>query len=610
MLRFAVEKLHNSRIDAGSRSLDDAGVARLLVVEGPWRGLELVLAPPQRLLGRGEGCDLALADKALSREHCAFVLDDGAWRVEDLGSTNGLAVNGAKVTSARLLPGDLVTVGHSVLRFVDDAEIELKSARDNVTATLQIPAREAIDRRGESGWRAEDYAALIDFSESLALASGPAEIEGLAERWITGQLGGGSATLFRRRHDRWVRAVSSTGPEGRTIDVSAEVLQAVAEEGRTAFLAATAADSARTLVPIGRPPSLVMWVDELRRPPDETRLAVVAHAARLTAAHLERAFRPDARPESEPSMLIAESSAMRAVLDFVDRVAAVEATVLVLGESGTGKELVARSIHQRSSRAEGPFIAVNCGALPEGLIESELFGHEKGAFTGASVRRAGRFERAHRGTLFLDEIGDLPLAAQARLLRVLEDRSVERLGGRDSTDVDVRVVAATHRDLRSMVHDGRFREDLYYRLSVLVLELPPLRARPGDVELIARRFVEEAAHRARREVPGIAPGVLECLRRYEWPGNVRELRNAIERAVVLGRGPTIAEVDLPAEIRAASSGNAPGKLTLPLPLAELVRLDVIAALEAAAGNKSKAARILGIDRATLYARLKDYGLEA
>jgi len=285
---------------------------------------------------------------------------------------------------------------------------------------------------------------------------------------------------------------------------------------------------------------------------------------------------------------------------------------VLLGESGTGKEVLARALYRRSRRAGGPFVAVNCAAISTSLLESELFGHERGAFTGAVARKPGRFELADGGTLLLDEVAELSPEAQAGLLRVLEERKLMRLGGTSLVAVDVRVIAATHVDLKEAVAARRFREDLYYRLSVLVTVIPPLRERREDVEALARHFLDLLARRATRRVDGIAPAALDALTSYRWPGNVRELRNVIERAVMLGTGDVIEVDDLPPEIRGSHPAPAPvagEQVTLPLPVDELERHNLLAALAVTGGNKTRAARLLGIDRVTLYNRLRKHGAD-
>jgi DNA-binding NtrC family response regulator len=308
--------------------------------------------------------------------------------------------------------------------------------------------------------------------------------------------------------------------------------------------------------------------------------------------------------------IIGRSTAMQEVFDTVRQVAPARTTVLVEGESGTGKELVAHAIHRLSSRARGPFVAVHCAALSPTLLESELFGHEKGSFTGATERRRGRFELADGGTLFLDEIGEIEPATQVKLLRVLEERTFERVGGQETVEVDVRLVAATNRDLKKMVEEGRFREDLYYRLFVVAVKLPPLRDREGDLPLLIQHFVTELARENDKKLEGITPDAVSALSAYRWPGNVRELRNVIERMVVLTRGDRLTVRDIPSAIRAEAPSLAPGSAPRggALSLEESERSMVVRALRAHDGNVTKAALDLGISRRTLHRKLNEYGL--
>ena len=302
--------------------------------------------------------------------------------------------------------------------------------------------------------------------------------------------------------------------------------------------------------------------------------------------------------------LIARSPAMRHLLDLALRVARVNSTVLVSGESGTGKERVARLVHQASARAAGPFIAVNCGAITESLLESELFGHARGAFTGAQQERLGLFEAANGGTLLLDEVGEIPMSMQVRLLRVLQEREVRRVGESASRPIDVRILAATNQDLQREIAEGRFRKDLYYRLHVVELAVPPLRQRREDILPLARHLLAAAAARLERTAPGLSARTEEQLLRHAWPGNVRELENAMERAVALAREGRTDLEDLPGAIR-----QPPAPPLAPVRSLWAVEKDhILAVLDLNAGNQTRTAEQLGIGSATLYRKLKSYGL--
>jgi two-component system response regulator HydG len=310
------------------------------------------------------------------------------------------------------------------------------------------------------------------------------------------------------------------------------------------------------------------------------------------------------------SDLIGTSSAIRAVKDMIARVADSDASVLITGESGTGKEVVARALHSSSRRRDAPFVAINCAAMPEPLLESELFGHARGAFTDAKEARVGLFARATHGTIFLDEIGDMPLGLQPKLLRVLQERTVRPLGTSNEVPVDVRVVAATNRDLEFAIEERHFREDLFFRLNVIHVELMPLRARAGDILLLAQHFLQKTAEREKKNIVGVSPASAEKLLGYSWPGNVRELQNCVEHAVALARYDQITPEDLPEKIRSYKPSHV---LVVSDDPSELVAMEVVErryilrVLEAVAGNKTAAARILGIERKTLYRKLERYG---
>jgi two-component system response regulator HydG len=298
---------------------------------------------------------------------------------------------------------------------------------------------------------------------------------------------------------------------------------------------------------------------------------------------------------------------MERAIQQARRVAKTNATVLVTGESGTGKELIARMIHTESLRMRGEFVAVNCAGLTESIIESELFGHVKGAFTGAVRAKKGKFELANGGTLFLDEIGEVPPNVQVKLLRVLQEREVEPVGGEESIPIDVRLICATHRDLEALVKSGKFREDLYYRIKVIVLRLPALRERPEDIPDLADHFRKVANERNRRSVAGFTPAALERLQRYAWPGNVRELENVVEQAVVLCRGEHVDVGDLPEEITGDRGPQEVLRIPVGNTLAEAEKELILETLRKANGNKTQAAKMLGIGVRTLYRKLEEYG---
>jgi DNA-binding NtrC family response regulator len=337
---------------------------------------------------------------------------------------------------------------------------------------------------------------------------------------------------------------------------------------------------------------------------------------------LRRALGRSCAPSEQAAVgLVGDSAAMSELREIVQQVSDCASTVLITGESGTGKELVARALHEASSRRDGPFVALNCAAIPESLLESELFGHVRGAFTGATQPRVGRFEMATGGTLFLDEIGDMPLPLQVKLLRVLQERVVEPVGGSRSVKVDVRIIAATHQDLEQRVREGQFREDLYYRLNVIPIAVPPLRERSEDIPALCAHFLARANRERSGAVREITPAAMEALQSYPWPGNVRELENLIERLVVVKRRGDVGLMDLPVRYREAGGGVGPREslLSHELPVTGCDLRSTLAALESrlisqalsrAGGNKNRAASLLGLNRTTLVEKLKRLRLEA
>jgi DNA-binding NtrC family response regulator len=418
------------------------------------------------------------------------------------------------------------------------------------------------------------------------------------------------------------KALSSSSPHLILLDLvmpdedGVTFLKSLRESGDgTPVLIVSALDTAKTAVEAlqsGATDYIVKGFDieELRH-----RVANILKLADLSMEN--QRLRRELVAEGNFGRMIGSSAAMRRVFEMAERVAPTDTTVLILGESGTGKELLAQEIHDRSTRAGKPFVAINCAALPETLIESELFGYEKGAFTGAAQQRKGKFELASGGTLFLDEIGDMNPVTQAKVLRALESRQIERLGGLHSINVDVRVVSATHRNLQAEIAAGRFREDLYYRIRVVTLELPPLRAHKEDIPVLAAAFLEQLDSRHHRRAR-LSPEAMELLRRYEWPGNIRELRNALERTLVLSEGNEIRAADLPEEIRLGtgeigSRDGAANSFLSESDFREAKRQFEVAyfkrKLEEHHWNVSQTAAEVGLHRQSLQEKLRELGIQ-
>jgi len=351
--------------------------------------------------------------------------------------------------------------------------------------------------------------------------------------------------------------------------------------------------------------------DFLTKPVSLDRLSLLAKRAlsnrELVLQH--RQLQSELDRQRESSSIIGKSSALQQVMDVVRQVAPTKASVLITGESGVGKELIADAIHRLSDRAQNPLIKVHCAALSESLLESELFGHEKGAFTGAIGRKRGRFELANTGTIFLDEIGEINQSVQIKILRVLQEKQFERVGGEETLDVDVRIIAATNRDLRAEIENGTFREDLYYRLNVVNINVPPLRERKDDIPLLSAAFVKEFSRENGKAVEGIDPRARAALHNHDWPGNIRELRNSIESAVVMAKGSIITLDDLPPTIARSGAERDAIRIHLGTRLDDAEREIIRSTLSANGGNKTRTAEILGIGRKTLHRKIAEYGLE-
>jgi transcriptional regulator with GAF, ATPase, and Fis domain len=623
----------------------------LLALFGPKRGVRLEIGEAGAVLGRSSEADVQLVDSKVSRQHCRFAMEPGAdpsaLRVEDLGSHNGTYVNGERIEGPRLLaPGDEIAVGDSL--FVLDGGGDVVPALFGDATLVVAPGAPVVEppaRQPEtSGSAAAGVSTVSALAAELARC---ADLESAARAVL--------AAMERALNPRrafvlaWDGARGLARPlvgrsEGAAVSVSRTVLELAARRRRAVVLEDAVEDrelgQARSVArhqlravlvaPIldgaAGSAGVIGFLHADRpgppyRPEDGELLDCFAA---LFALHQGRPRRAEtatgARPADGPDPIAGTSPALLAAVRTAAAAAATPSTVLITGESGTGKEEIARFIHARSARAGGPFVAVNCGAVPEGIAESELFGHERGAFTGASSARPGKIEAADGGTLFLDEVGELPPAIQVKLLRVLQERAFYRVGSTVLRRVDLRVVAATHRDLDAAVRERRFRDDLFYRLAVIRLHLPPLRDRAEDIAPLAHALLARVAAAIGRADPGLTPGALAVLGRWPWPGNARELGNVLERALVL-RAPPGATGPLTADEMAAALGapaaaaseptaaGAPASLSLADKVAALERAEIEAALRRARGVKSKAAQALGLSRPTLDKKIADLGID-
>ena len=651
--------------DSGQGTGNSTTAARLEAVSGPLKGKVFPLSPPfqvkdEILIGRDPSNEISLLDSLVSRRHCVIRKEATGFRLLDLESRNNTFVSGVPVRDRILARGDQIRVGNSIFIFQGD---ESESTAGNVSLLLdatpapgaatvilrkedvlylQPPRSEALPASSKT---VRDLNVLLDFSRTLnsipdlavlqekvldtVLAIAPADraaillIESGSDAFAStvgrdrkpdpSQIGSNqpihaSQTILKRVVEENLAVLSS--------DVQSDEIYREAEsllDHRVRSVLAVPLEVQEKVLGVlyleATSPGARFDSDLLQL---MTALGNIAALAIQNARHLEQLGGENRRLHEELNIhhsMIGESKAMRDVYGFVSRVAVRDSTVLIFGESGTGKELVARAVHQNSPRADKPFVAINCAAITETLLESELFGHEKGSFTGAVSQKKGKLEVAEGGSVFLDEIGELAVPMQAKLLRVLQEREFERVGGTRPIKLDVRLIAATNRDLKEASKTGAFRADLYYRLNVVSLEMPALRERREDIPLLAAYFAAQHAEKVKRRVAGISPEARACLVRYDWPGNVRELENAIERAVVLGSTELILAEDLPESIleETAAAGESVNALQDAVRDAKIAAIE--RAIEQANGNYTEAAKILGVHANHLFRLIRTLNLK-
>jgi transcriptional regulator with GAF, ATPase, and Fis domain len=629
---------------------------RLVAIAGPLKDSVFALPQGDLSIGRDAANVLSVPDPSVSRRHCVVSRDSETFRVRDLESRNGTLVNGTPVQTDQIRHGDQIAVGDSIFVFLlhEGAEALLPGQvefEDNalVRSTIRLQPADVLYLQPDkilselpaTSRLARNLNALLKISRVVHsirdLEALQAEILTLIFEVAPAERGAILLDATDPENFASVYARNRIGVDPKSVRVSRTVARQVIEQGVAILGSDVTRDgnfSAVESIVVSQVRSLLcvplmvfekvigcIYLDSTNPVArfDKDHLELVTAIAGISAVALENARQiewlreENLRLNTEINLdhnLVGESPRMKDVYQFLARVARTDSTVLIDGESGTGKELAARAIHKNSSRADKPFVAINCAALTETLLESELFGHEKGSFTGAFAQKKGKLEMAHGGVVFLDEIGELPQTMQSKLLRVIQEREFERVGGVRSISVDIRLIAATNRILADCVKAGTFRQDLFYRLNVVSITMPALRERREDIPLLARYFITKHAQRCKIKPRAMSEEARKCLMTYDWPGNVRELENAIERALVLGSSETILPEDLPESVLERATPSSIGSAKYHSALQETKKRLILSALEEAKGSYTEAARVLGLHPNYLHRLIRNLDLRS
>jgi Nif-specific regulatory protein len=644
--------------------------AELEAVAGPLKGSTIPLPEDETSIGREPCNQVSLLDSAVSRKHCVITRSAGQFKIQDLNSRNSTFVNGVPVTERVLTSGDEIKIGNSLFVFVlPDVEktkngstsVEFDKAVDidrtdaGAGSTIILRKQDArylhdlekvslenlhLENIQAASRTVRDLNALLRISKAVNSVRGLEALEKQVLESIFEVAPADRAAILLCEHDmgEWSSVFGWDRRAGlnQAVQVSRTIVSQVLSDGVAVLcndLPATESFSDTASILERRIHSVlavplevfdrirgVIYLDASNPDAhfDENHLQLLTAIGSIASAALDNARRMESleqenrRLQDEISLehnMVGDSPRMRDVYQFISRVAPRDITVMIFGESGTGKELVARAIHRTSGRANKPCVAINCAALAESLLESELFGHEKGAFTGAIAQKKGKLEIAEGGTVFLDEIGELAPLLQAKLLRVLQEREFERVGGTRTIKLDVRLITATNRDLEEEVKRGRFREDLFYRLNVVSLRMPALRERREDIPLLASYFASKFSQRSNRPVLGVSPQARTCLTNYDWPGNVRELENAIERAVVLGSTDLILPEDLPEAVLEKAESAGATMTAFHDALRESKKQLILNAFEQAQGSYTEAAKLLGLHPNYLHRLIRNLNMK-
>ena len=628
---------------------------RLVVLSGPLKDSTIPLPEGEITIGREASNDIPVTDPSVSRKHCRLSCQDGRYRVQDLDSRNGTLVNGSAVEEQWLRHGDEIAAGDSSFLFLEEEElapiascVEFEDGQATAETTVIHPRDviylqpDRLSRELPESRVARNLNALLKISQIVHAIRDLNELQRQLLELIFEVVPAGRGAILLADHggqqfNSTFARVRQAG-QSQLVKVSCTVAKRVLEQGIALLgsdvptsgelgkIESLAASQVRSLlcVPLTVFPKVIGCIyldsDSLSGRLDGEHLLLVTAIAGISAMALENAQRLAWLEEENERLtveigqersLVGESPKMKEVYQFVKRAAPAESTVLIEGESGTGKELVAWELYRNSPRTGKPFVAINCAAIPENLLESELFGYERGAFTGAALQKKGKLEIANGGVVFLDEIGEMALALQVKLLRVLQpqEREFEHVGGTRTIKVNIRIIAATNCNLWQAVRDGTFREDLYYRLAVLPITMPALRERREDIPMLARHFVQKYAQRCKVKPKPISPEALARLKNYDWPGNVRELENAIERALVLGDSDTILPEDLPESLLECAPTPEMTEGKYHSAIRESKKKLVLDAMEQAHGNYAEAASILGMHPNNLHRLIRKLGLK-
>ena len=614
---------------------------RLAAISGKLKGTIFIVGD-SAVIGRETAADVCVADASVSRRHSKIEKQDDHFVITDLESLNGTFVNDLPVKSRVLQHGDRLRIGDAQFVFLThegeavsrSSEVNLEEAQVLSGPTLQIRMDDAVYLM------ARDLSALMKISTTINAIRG---LEDLLQRLlellfevVPAQRGAILLTTDESLDSSFLFGLDRVSGKDKAVNVSRTIAQQVLRDGvallandaeTKSLLSTDSVIRARTRSVMCVPLVMidhklgVLYLDttiagdQFNRDHLQlvTAIAGIAAVAIENARHFEWLQTENERLLADVNIehnMVGESPAMQRVYHFISKVAPTDSTVLITGESGTGKELAARAMHRNSKRAQKPFMAVNCAALTESLLESELFGHEKGSFTGAFSQKKGRLEVADGGTVFLDEIGELTPALQVKLLRVLQEREFERVGGTVTIKVDLRVIAATNKNLEDAIEAGEFRQDLYYRLNVVSLEMPPLRERREDIMLLASYFADKYGAKCNRKLVGISPDARACLTAYDWPGNVRELENAIERAIVLGTTDVILPEDLPEALLERETSATQSTMGYHEAVTQTKKQIILKAIEEAKGNYTEAAKLLGVHPNYLHRLIRNLNLRA